>query len=159
MKSLPLFLALAIVSGSIASANVVRPAPQVAFPPLEGKARTMKSFTGQPMIVLLADSPDRKAFRTQLKEMEKSYDRLSIRKTIVAAAFQKEAGEIRSNIPVITLPEGERACAAFSMKGNFAIALIGPDGNLDYVTDKILNINRILEVMQNSFEVQRAAHR
>ena len=160
MKIATLAFTLGVICGSVAMAEVVRPAPQVAFPPADGHARTLKSFKGQPMIVLLADSAKRGDFRTQLKEMEKSFDRLSVRKTVIAAAFKKEdSGEIRSNIPVITLPNGANACEAFQLKGNFAIALIGPDGNLDSITNNILNINRILEVMQNSFEIQKAAHR
>ena len=79
---------------------------------------------------------------------------------MVAAAFKSQGtDEIYSNIPVINLPDGAKVCDAFALKGKFAIALIGPDGNLDYITNNILNINRILEVMQNSFEVQKAAHR
>ena len=160
MRTATLALAFCIVSSTLTSAGVVRPAPQVAFPPVDGHARTLKSFLGQPMIVLLADSPKRGDFRTQLKEMEKSFDRLAIRKTVVAAAFKSQgADEIYSNIPVINLPEGAKVCDAFALKGNFAVALIGPDGNLDYITNNILNINRILEVMQNSYEIQKAAHR
>ena len=160
MRIATLAFSLGIIAGSTAVSEVVRPAPQVAFPAVDGRARTLKSFAGQPMIVLLADSPKRGDFRTQLKEMEKSFDRLAVRKTVVAAAFKKaESGEIHSDIPVLTLPDGANVCAAFQMKGKFSIALIGPDGNLDYVTDNVLNINRILEVMQNSYEIQKAAHR
>jgi len=160
MRTATLALAFCIVSSTLTSAGVVRPAPQVAFPPVDGHARTLKSFLGQPMIVLLADSPKRGDFRTQLKEMEKSFDRLAIRKTVVAAAFKNQGSdEIYSNIPVINLPDGAKVCDAFALKGKFAVALIGPDGNLDYITNNILNINRILEVMQNSYEVQKAAHR
>lgn len=159
MKHPPLALALFLATTGLLLANVVRPAPNVAFPSIDGKARSLRNFEGQPMIVLLADSPSRGDFREQLKEMERSFDRLAIRKTVIAAAFQKNDGEIRTNMPVVTLPEGEKVCAAFPLKGKFSIALIGPDGNVDYITDKVLNTNRILEVMQNSFEIQKAAHR
>jgi hypothetical protein len=160
MRITPLILSLGLFTGGAAFAEVVRPAPLVAFPSVDGRQRTLKSFAGQPVIVLLADSPKRGDFRDQLKEMEKSFDRLAVRKTVVAAAFKKgDSGEIRSDVPVVTLPEGASVCSAFQMKGKFSIALIGPDGNLDYITDKVLNINRILEVMQNSYEVQKAAHR
>lgn len=160
MKRFLTTLVLCAASGLPAEAEVVRPAPQVEFPSATGKTLTSKSFLGQPLIVLLADSPSRGAFREQLKELQKSYDRLAVRKTVVAAAFVKESGaEIRSDIPVAVLPNGESACGAFQLKGKFSIVLIGPDGNLDYQTDKILNINRILEVMQNSYEVQKSMHR
>lgn len=160
MKRFLTTLMLCAVSGLPVGAEVVRPAPQVEFPSATGKPLTSKSFLGQPLIILLADSPSRGAFKEQLKEMQKSYDRLAVRKTVVAAAFLKgDSAEIRSDIPVVVLPNGERACSAFHLKGKFSIALIGPDGNLDYQTDKVLNINRILEVMQNSYEIQKSTHR
>lgn len=160
MKAATLFLPLLALGASMTIAEVIRPAPTVSFPAVEGRQRNIKSYAGQPMIILLADSPKRSDFRIQLKEMEKSFDRLSIQKTVIAAAFKNQtSGEILSNLPVITLPDGAQACEAFQLKGKFAIALIGPDGNLDYITNNVLNINRILEVMQNSYEVQKAAHR
>lgn len=160
MKIPSLAFAVGLLACGSTIAGVVRPAPQFALPSVDGHARTLKSFLGQPVIVLLADSPKRGDFRTQLKEMEKSFDRLAIRKTVVAAAFRnQDSGEIASDIPVLTLPEGAKVCDAFQMKGKFAVALIGPDGNLDYLTNNVLNINRILEVMQNSYEVQKAARR
>jgi uncharacterized protein YccT (UPF0319 family) len=160
MRTTALACILGLLCPLFVTAEVIRPAPPVAFPPVDGHARTLKSFLGQPLIVLLADSPKRGDFRTQLKEMEKAFDRLAIRKTVVAAAFKnQDSTEIASNIPVISLPDGAGVCEAFAMKGKFAIALIGPDGNLDYVTNNILNINRILEVMQNSYAIQKAAHR
>ncbi len=159
-RATALVFALGIAHGTLAHADVVRPAPQVAFPSVDGAKLSLKSFRGQPIIVLLADASSRSALRTQIKEIEKAFDRLAIRKTLVAVALKDDDGTgLHSNIPLTVLPEGASACDAFQLKGKFAIALIGPDGNLDYQTDKILNINRILEVMQNSYEVQKGAHR
>jgi hypothetical protein len=143
-----------------ARAEVVRPAPTIAFPADGGKPKTLASFKGQPLILLLADSPNRGSFKTQLRELEGSFDRLAIRGTVVAAGFKGgDTGAVRSNVPLVLLPEGAAACAAFQLKGTFAIVLIGPDGNIDYQTGKVLNMNRILEVMQNSYEIQKAAQR
>lgn len=137
------------------SAEVVRPAPEVAFPPHEGRPQTLRSFRGKPVVLLLAKSPKDGAFREQLKQLEESLDRLAIRSTVFAAAFQSDdISRLNTSIPLVVLPKGAEACAAFQLRGKFAIALIGPDGNLDYQTDKVLNINRILEVMQNSFALQ-----
>lgn len=141
-------------------AEVVRPAPVIAFPADAGKPRTLASFKGQPLIVLLADSPTRGAFKAQLKELAGSFDRLAVRSTVVAAGFKGgNPAAARSNLPLVLLPEGAAACAAFQLKGDFAIVLVGPDGNIDYQTEKVLNMNRILEVMQNSYEIQKAAQR
>jgi len=143
-----------------ALAEVVRPAPAIAFPADGGKPRTLASIKGQPLILLLADSPSRGSFKAQLKELDGSFDRLAIRGTVVAAAFKGgDPGTVRTNVPLVLLPEGTTACTAFQLKGAFAIVLVGPDGNIDYQTGKVLNMNRILEVMQNSYEIQKAARR
>lgn len=140
--------------------EVVRPAPSIAFPSDGVKPRTLASFKGQPLILLLADSPKRRTFKAQLKELESSFDRLAIRGTVVAAGFKGgDPGAVRTDVPLVILPEGPTACSAFQLKGEFAIVLVGPDGNIDYQTGKVLNMNRILEVMQNSYEVQKAAQR
>jgi hypothetical protein len=155
-----LALAALLVAAPWGIAEVVRPAPSVAFPATGGKPRTLASFKGQPLILLLADSPSRGSFKAQLKELEGSFDRLAIRSTVVAAGFKAgDPGTVRTNVPLVLLPEGAAACAAFQLKGEFAIVLIGPDGNIDYQTGKVLNMNRILEVMQNSYEIQKAARR
>ncbi len=139
------------------AAEVVRPAPGIAFPAETGKPRTLHSFKGQPLILLLADSPNRSAFKAQLKELAGAFDRLAVRSALVAAGFKAgDPSTVRTNVPLVLLPDGAAACAAFQLKGDFAIVLVGPDGNIDYQTGKVLNINRILEVMQNSYEIQKA---
>lgn len=141
-------------------AEVVRPAPDLAFLGPTGKTRSISSFRGQPLILLLADSPKRGSFKTQLKALEGSFDRLANRGAVVAAAFRKGASEpLRTNLPLVELPDGPTACSAYALKGDFSIVLVGPDGNIDYQTTKVLNINRILEVMQNSYELQKTSLR
>ena len=96
--------------------EVVRPAPQFAFSTAAGESRTLKEVKGQPVLLLLADSPTRSAFRAQLRELEKAFDRLSIRKTLISAAFKQDGGgEVRSNIPVTLLPDGARVCEAYGL--------------------------------------------
>jgi hypothetical protein len=141
-------------------ANVPRPAPDLPFLEQAGKTKRLSSFRGQPLILLLADSPKRGSFRAQLKALEDAFDRLANRGTVVAVGFKNGAADpVRSNVPLVSLPEGAAACNAFELREDFAIVLIGPDGNVDYRTGKVLNINRILEVMQNSLEVQKSSVR
>lgn len=152
--------AVTLLWAPLGKAEVVRPAPDLAFTLKEGKTRSLSSFRGQPLILLLADSPKRGPFKAQLKALEGSYDRLANRGVVVAAGFKKGAAEaLRTNIPLVEPADGSTACTAFGLKGDFAIVLIGPDGNIDYQTGKVININRILEVMQNSFEIQKASLR
>jgi hypothetical protein len=158
-------LHLAVIASSLlamptAFSEVVRPAPAINFPSEGGKARTLASFKGQPAILLLAEAPSSGSFKAQLKELQTSFDRLAVRGAIVAAAFQGgDPTTVRTNIPLLALPEGAAACSAFQLKGGFAVVLVGPDGNVDYQTRKVLNMNRILEVMQNSYEIQKSARR
>jgi hypothetical protein len=164
MKSRTTLLLAVIATGLLATPTafpeVVRPAPAIAFPPEGGKQRTLASFKGQPLILLLAEAPSRGSFKAQLKELQTSFDRLAVRGAIVAAAFQGgDPATVRTNIPLVLLPDGPAACSAFQLKGGFAVVLIGPDGNIDYQTRKVLNMNRILEVMQNSYEVQKSIRR
>lgn len=160
-RSLLLLALPALFAGeSLGLGEVVRPAPSILFPMDGAKPRTLASFRGQPLILLLADSPKRGAFKAQLKELESSFDRLAVRGTLVAACFKGgDSSVVRTNVPLVLLPEGPVSCAAFQLKGDFSIVLVGPDGNIDYQTSKVLNMNRILEVMQNSYEVQKAAQR
>lgn len=164
MKSRSILHLTVISAGLLAalasSAEVVRPAPEILFPADGGKPRTLASFKGQPVILLLADTPSRGPFKAQLKEIQGAFDRLAIRNAVVAAAFRSgDPTSVRTDIPLVTLPDGASACSALQLKGEFAIALIGPDGNIDYQTGKVLNMNRILEVMQNSYEIQKSARR
>jgi hypothetical protein len=157
-----LLVALQVLAASAPSslAEVVRPAPELAFPAYGGKTRSLASFKGQPVIILLADSHSRGSFKAQLRELDASFDRLAIRGTVIAAGFKKGNPEVaNTNIPLILLPDGAAACAAFRTKNEFTIVLVGPDGNVDYQTSKVLNINRILEVMQNNYEIQKAARK
>jgi hypothetical protein len=152
--------AVMVLWAPLGRTEVVRPAPDLAFPGQTGKARSLSSFRGQPLVLLLADSPKRGAFKSQLRALEGSFDRLANRGAVVAVGFKKGAPQtLRTNIPLVELPDGPTACNALGLQGDFAIVLIGPDGNIDYQTGKVININRILEVMQNSFEVQQASLR
>jgi hypothetical protein len=157
-----LLVALQVLAASAPSslAEVVRPAPELAFPAYGGKTRSLASFKGQPVIILLADSHSRGPFKAQLRELEASFDRLAIRGTVIAAGFKKGNPEaVNTNVPLVLLPDGAAACMAFHTKDNFTIVLVGPDGNVDYQTSKVLNINRILEVMQNNYEIQKSARK
>jgi hypothetical protein len=44
---------------------------------------------------------------------------------------------------------------AYGVTGPFAIFIIGKDGNIDALSDRVMSGQRILDVMNNSFVVQR----
>jgi hypothetical protein len=153
----------AIYAGSPLRAEVVRPAPDFWLGPLpDGTPETLKGQRGRPVILLLARSPETGAFRSQIKEIASRFDRLSNRKVLIVAAFEETpargfTGLVRSDVPVVVAPKGAEVCRQFGLNtlgAKAAIALIGPDGNLDYMTPKILNASRISQVIGNSYQFQ-----
>lgn len=166
----PLFLircslAASILSGAFAlprplRADVVRPAPDFWLGSLSGNENEfLKGQRGRPVILLLARSPETGGFRSQLKEIAARFDRLSTRNVLVVAAFEEIPakgfnGLVASDVPVVVVPKGAEVCRQYSLGSKSAVVLIGPDGNLDYMTAKILNASRISQIIGNSFEFQ-----
>ena len=70
------------------------------------------------------------------------------------AALKEADGLVKSDIPFVIANDGAGVAAKFGVTGKFAIAIIGPDGNIDYQTDKILPGGRVRDVIQNSFTMQ-----
>ena len=70
---------------------------------------------------------------------------------ICLAAFTQEAGPIRSNIPFITVDHGPAVGAAYGSTDHFALAVIGPDGNLDCFSTHVLAGQRIDDLIDASY--------
>jgi hypothetical protein len=140
---------------AIASAEVVRQAPDFAVGTLLNGNASLKSLRGRPIILLLAQSPSASGFRSQVKELALGFDRLATRNVLIFAAFKEPGPDlVQTNMPVIVLPNGIDVCRAYNLQGKSAIALIGPDGNLDYQTEKFLTASRVRQVIGNSYELQ-----
>ncbi|TSA31226.1 MAG: hypothetical protein D4R65_11510 [Verrucomicrobiaceae bacterium] len=156
----PLFLALLLVfSASALHADVVRPAPEFFWTDSTGAKKSSKSLLGRPVILLIADSPRAWAFRSQVGQLQKMYERLANEKAVCVAAFSKEPGVVRSNIPFVSVVDGPRTAYDLQVERGFAIAVIGKDGNLDYSGPRVLPVQRIYDIMDNSFLVQKAMRR
>ncbi|MEI6278213.1 MAG: hypothetical protein WCQ16_02370 [Verrucomicrobiae bacterium] len=153
---LTLFLALAV---PVVRADVVRPAPEFFWVDSTGARKSSKSLLGRPVILLIADSPREWAFRSQVGQLQKMYERLAAEKAVCVAAFSREPGVIRSNIPFVSAADGPRASYDLQVERGFAIAVIGKDGNLDYTGRKVLPVQRIYDIMNGSFVVQKTLRR
>ena len=141
-------------AGAPAASGVVRPAPEFAWSSVARKVRLLRDRRGQPVVLIFATGPTAKDFNKQVKEITRQYRRLAARNTLFFVAFTKETGVItRSDVPFIVLPDLETIADEYQV-GDFGIAIIGPDGNLDYAMDRILPGQRILDVINNSFQVQ-----
>jgi hypothetical protein len=138
--------------------RVPRPAPEFVWSSISGKLRRLRDVRGQAAVLIFAGQPVQKDFRAQLKQIAKRYRQLSARNVLFFVAFTKESGLIRSNIPFIVLPDPLTVADAYRV-GDFGIAIIGPDGNLDYATDEVISGQRIVDVVNNSFVPQLQSRR
>lgn len=152
---------LALLAGLLlpSRAEVVRPAPEFRWIDATGGAKSSRDFLGRPVVVVIADSPRQWAFRSQVGQLQQMYEQLAAQKIVCVAAFSKETGVVRSNIPFVTVADGPRVAADFNSPGGFAVAVIGKDGNLDFFSPKVAPVEKIRDVMRNSFVVQQAMRR
>ena len=139
------------------SSPVVRPAPDFAIPGVSKKS--LRSLRGQPVVLIIAKSPEEKPFKKQLKALAPIYQEFASRGTVFVAAFSEAGGQLPSNIPFVVANNGAPVASAYGFGGEIGVAVIGQDGNLDLITDKILPALRIREVILNSYVVQNAARK
>jgi len=158
MKTLLLTLLLALAV-PVLRADVVRPAPEFSWVDSTGARKSSKSLLGRPVILVIADSPREWAFRSQVGQLQKMYERLASEKAVCVAAFSREPGVVRSNIPFVTAADGPRTAYDLQVEHGFAIAVIGKDGNLDYKGSHVLPVQRIYDILNNSFVVQKSLRR
>lgn len=148
------FILLAALAVNL-SAEVVRPAPDFAWLKSGGNKAGLKALRGQPIILIVAASPRLRTFRAQVGQLHKVYQLLGNDKTVAVAAFTEEPGVIRSNIPFVLAANPSAVASAYDVQGKFAIFVIGKDGNIDEISDRVLPGQRILDIINNSYVVQR----
>lgn len=158
MKTAFFSLLLVLSLPFAAAAEVVRVAPDFTWPGV-GKARSLKSLRGQAVVLLIAESPRVGAFRKQVRWLEESYAALAARGVVFVAAFRSGEGPVQSNIPFVVAHNGGAVAQAYGVRGEFALVVIGKDGNLDYQTDRVRTGGRVRDVVQNAFPVQSASRR
>jgi hypothetical protein len=141
------------------SAIVVRQAPNVTWLDSAGRQKGLSALRGQPVVILISPSPRDRAFRSQLGQLRKMYQRYAANKAVFIAAFTQEGGRIPSNIPFLVVADGPRVGYDYEGGERFRIAFIGRDGNLDYVTNKVIPAQRVYDILGNSFVTQRDLRR
>ena len=87
------------------------------------------------------------------------YERYAAQRVVFIAAFTGEGGRIESNIPFVLAADGPRVGYEYEGSERFRIAFIGRDGNLDYVTNKVIPAQRAYDILGNSFVPQRDLRR
>lgn len=157
LKSFLTLLVLAI--GGSLQAEVVRPAPDILWADSSGAAQKLSQFRGQPVVILIAPSARTWAFRSQIGQLQQVAERLGATRAVCVAAFTSENVRIRSNIPFAIAKDGPRVASDLNVQRGFAIAVVGRDGNLDYISDRVTSGQRVLDIIQNSFVLQELLRR
>jgi len=152
-------LSLAIVCAASAepapvSSAVVHLAPDFSIPGVGGKPRTLRSLRGQSVVLLIAKSARTGALKKQVKNLQELFEQFASKQTVFAVALREGDALIKSNIPFVIVNNGAAVADAYGVKKDFSIAIIGHDGNLDYLTEKVLAPERVRDVVQNSFPIQ-----
>jgi hypothetical protein len=149
-----LTLALTFVFALSASAELVRTAPDFSWPGAGSKNRSLRSLRGQPVVILIAASPRTGAFRKQVKWLEDNYSQLAAKGAVFVAAFRAGEGPVKSDIPFIVANNGAGVASAYGVEGEFGLAVVGRDGNLDYITDRVRTGQRVRDLIINNFANQ-----
>jgi hypothetical protein len=158
-KTLFCLITLALATGSTLLAEVVRPAPDFPLPTVGSNASLRGTLDGQPVVILFDDSPRAGAFKKQAKLLEQQYRFFAGRDTVFLAVFSDpEVDRVESDIPFVVVPNGGGVSNQYGVEpGKFGLAVIGPDGNIDLVTQEVVSGEWILAVIDNTYEVQEAA--
>ncbi len=133
---------------------VPRPAPDFLWSGVNGKVRRLRELRGHPVVLIFAENPTQKLFIKQIKELNRRAGQLASRYTLFFVAFTRETGLVtRTDIPFVILPDPGSVADAYRV-GDFGIAIISADGNVDYATDRVITGQRVLDVIVNSYAAQ-----
>lgn len=153
MRKVILTFILAVATAG--QANVIRSAPDFSWAGAGSSKRSLRSLRGQPVVIVFSESPKNGDFRKQLKWLQPVYHELAAKGAIFIAAFRAGGeGAVKSDIPFIVANNGSSVASAYGVNGDFGVAIIGKDGNLDYVTEKVQAGERVRDVVINNFEPQ-----
>ena len=126
---------------------------------MNGKVRRLRDVRGHPVVLIFAENPTGKMFIKQIKELNRRSKQLAIQYTLFFVAFTRETGLVTgTDIPFVILPDPGSVADAYRV-GDFGIAVISPDGNVDYATDHVITGQRVLDVIVNSYAAQVHARR
>jgi len=138
-----------------AFAAVGTPAPDFGWDSAGYKINSLKGLRGSSVFLLVARSPRNRAFVEQVKKMKELYQEFAARKVVCAAAFLEDAGgRIPSDIPFAIASNGPQVIADYGVRDSFNVIVIGPDGNIDLQSNKVLPATRLRDLLINTFAVQ-----
>lgn len=143
-------LAFSLQPSAFSLQSVPHPAPDFTWRQ-RGEIKHLSSLQGQPVLLLIAPSPKSWDLYRQLNALKGNYEHLAAHHLICLAAFTQEEGPVRSNIPFITVERGPTVGETYGASDHFALAVIGPDGNLDCFSTHVLAGQRIEDLIDASY--------
>jgi peroxiredoxin len=159
MRQPILFLILALFLCAETRANVIQRAPDFTWAGAGNQTRSLKSLHGVPVVLVISANPRNSSFRKQIAWLKETYSQLAAKGAIFVAAFRQGEGPVKSDIPFVVANNGEAVASAYGVQGDFALVVIGKDGNVDYQTDKVRSGQRVRDVIVNNFEFQAASRK
>lgn len=131
--------------------QVVRPAPEFTWQSINGSSRTLSSLAKQPVILIVAPSASSGAFKKQLKQLHRLYRQYAGREAVFIAAFTEKPGVVKSEIPFLYADNPMDVAANYGLPNSrFKLAIIGPDRNVDLITENVISGERVRDVIDNS---------
>jgi hypothetical protein len=150
-------LLLFVALSGVLRGNVVEPAPSFGFKGARGKATSLRSLRGRPVVLLIAPSAGSKEFRTQVKRITKVYRFFETRKVALVAAVADGGARVESTAPFIIVNGASDVAAQYGVRpGTYGLFVIGSDGNIDLRTQRVLSAQRLIDVIDNAEPVQAA---
>jgi len=149
---------LALAFCAAAHAQVVRPAPDFAIDGV-AKGTSLKSFRGQAVVLIVTRRARDKEFRAMLTRLHDIYSEFSTEKVLFVAAIEDGGDQVPSDIPFVLAADPAQVAADYGVNGRIGIAVIGVDGNLDFITSRPVAAERVRDMVFNNYESQSASRK
>ena len=144
-----------IVSGAMTETPLVQLAPDFSFRDAKGHISSLKSLRGKPVILLVAPSAGKGRFRREVKTINRASRSFTSRKAVFVTAFAQGGEMMRGELSFLLATDASRIATAYGIDPNsYGLFVIGPDGNLDLRSTRVLSAQRIIDAIDNSYVVQ-----
>ena len=144
-----------IVTRAATETPLVQLAPDFSFRDANGHISSLKSLRGKPVILLIAPSAGKGRFRREVKTINRASRSFTSRKAVFVAAFAQGGEMMRGELSFLLATHASHIARAYGIDPNsYGLFVIGPDGNLDLRSTRVLSAQRIIDAIDNSYVVQ-----
>ena len=148
-------MVVSIVTKAATETPIVQLAPDFSFRDANGHISSLKSLRGKPVILLIASSAGKGRFRREVKTINRASRSFTIRKAVFVTAFAQGGEMMRGESPFLLAADPSHIATEYGIDPNsYGLFVIGPDGNLDLRSTRVLSAQRIIDVIDNSYVVQ-----